>query len=472
MPIIYCVEDDESIRELIVYALNNNNLKAKSFENWSELSKEMEEEIPDLILLDIMLPGDDGYRILDKLRSDFKTKDIPVIMISAKTSEYDKVKGLDMGADDYITKPFGVMELISRINAVLRRSNRRKSSENILSLGSLVLDIDKRIVTVDSREVNLTYKEFELLYYLLLNKDVVLSRNKLMLEVWGTDFEGESRTVIIEPIKLTTQNIESILSGEKVEIPEVYEELKPFIETIELQKKEIEAYIRKLKEAEKIRREFTANVSHELKTPLTSINGFAEMIETGTAKGEDAMKSAAIIRKEGNRLLDLIDSIIKLSQLEDINVEKEFAPLDIYPVGETVLTNLRPKAKEKNISLSLHGSKTVVEANRRMIEDLLYNLIDNAINYNKPGGEVSINIYPKGDWAVIRVSDTGIGIPVEDQSRIFERFYRVDKSRSKKVGGTGLGLSIVKHIVEFHNGKIDLSSKVGEGTTIEVHLPK
>lgn len=156
---------------------------------------------------------------------------------------------------------------------------------------------------------------------------------------------------IIEPIKLTTQNIESILSGEKVEIPEVYEELKPFIETIELQKKEIEAYIRKLKEAEKIRREFTANVSHELKTPLTSINGFAEMIETGTAKGEDAMKSAAIIRKEGNRLLDLIDSIIKLSQLEDINVEKEFAPLDIYPVGETVLTNLRPKAKEKNISL-------------------------------------------------------------------------------------------------------------------------
>ncbi|NLY85740.1 MAG: hypothetical protein GX077_05280 [Tissierellia bacterium] len=277
---------------------------------------------------------------------------------------------------------------------------------------------------------------------------------------------------IIEPIKLTTQNIESILSGEKVEIPEVYEELKPFIETIELQKKEIEAYIRKLKEAEKIRREFTANVSHELKTPLTSINGFAEMIETGTAKGEDAMKSAAIIRKEGNRLLDLIDSIIKLSQLEDINVEKEFAPLDIYPVGETVLTNLRPKAKEKNISLSLHGSKTVVEANRRMIEDLLYNLIDNAINYNKPGGEVSINIYPKGDWAVIRVSDTGIGIPVEDQSRIFERFYRVDKSRSKKVGGTGLGLSIVKHIVEFHNGKIDLSSKVGEGTTIEVHLPK
>lgn len=195
MPIIYCVEDDESIRELIVYALNNNNFKAKGFENWSELSKEMEEEIPDLILLDIMLPGDDGYRILDKLRSDFKTKDIPVIMISAKTSEYDKVKGLDMGADDYITKPFGVMELISRINAVLRRSNRRKSSENILSLGSLVLDIDKRIVTVDSREVNLTYKEFELLYYLLLNKDVVLSRDKLMLEVWGTDFEGESRTV-------------------------------------------------------------------------------------------------------------------------------------------------------------------------------------------------------------------------------------------------------------------------------------
>lgn len=195
MPIIYCIEDDESIRELIVYALNNNDFKAKGFENGAEFFKELDKEVPDLILLDIMLPGDDGYKILDYIRNNFRTKDIPIIMISAKTSEYDKVKGLDMGADDYIAKPFGVMEMISRINAVLRRSSKQKSNENVLSIGNLILDIDKRIVTVDQKEVNLTYKEFELLYYLLQNKYVVLSRDKIMLEVWGTDFEGESRTV-------------------------------------------------------------------------------------------------------------------------------------------------------------------------------------------------------------------------------------------------------------------------------------
>lgn len=195
MPIIYCIEDDESIRELIVYALNNNNFQAKGFEDWSQLSKELEKEKPNLILLDIMLPENDGYAILNNLRNNSKTKDIPIIMVSAKSSEFDKVKGLDMGADDYITKPFGVMELISRVNAVLRRTSRVKKDENILTIGNLSLDLDRRIVTVNNEEVNLTYKEFELLHYLLLNKDMVLSRDKLMLEVWGTDFEGESRTV-------------------------------------------------------------------------------------------------------------------------------------------------------------------------------------------------------------------------------------------------------------------------------------
>jgi len=195
MPTIYCVEDDESIRELIVYALNSNRFEAKGFENSSSLYKAMANSLPDLLLLDIMLPGDDGYKILDTLKKDSNTKDIPVIMVTAKTREYDKVKGLDMGADDYISKPFGVMELISRVNAVLRRSNKSKYNDDLLCIDDLLLDVEKRIVTVNNREINLTFKEFELLYYLLKNKDIVLSRDKLMLEIWGTDFEGESRTV-------------------------------------------------------------------------------------------------------------------------------------------------------------------------------------------------------------------------------------------------------------------------------------
>lgn len=192
---IYCIEDDESIRELVVYALKNNGFDAKGFENGDELFKELETSPPILILLDIMLPGDDGYKILNDIRKNYLTKNIPVIMLTAKSSEYDKVKGLDMGADDYITKPFGVMELISRVNAVLRRSIRLEDKDDIICINNLFLDKKKRIVTVNKKEINLTYKEFELLHYLLLNIDIVLSRDKIMNDVWETDFEGESRTV-------------------------------------------------------------------------------------------------------------------------------------------------------------------------------------------------------------------------------------------------------------------------------------
>lgn len=277
---------------------------------------------------------------------------------------------------------------------------------------------------------------------------------------------------IIQPIKLATQNIESILSGESMYNPEVYEELKPFIQTIELQKKQIEYSIKKLKRTEEIRRDFTANVSHELKTPLTSINGYAEVIETGIAREEEIIKAASIIKKEGNRLLELIDNIIQLSQLEDLTMEREFTSLDIFSLGKSISNNLIPKAKEKNITLDFTGNTTVINGNKRMIEDLLYNIIDNSIKYNVDNGKVHIHIYSKDKWGIIKIQDTGIGIPGSVQDRVFERFYRVDKSRSKKIGGTGLGLSIVKHIVEYHNGRISLSSTEDKGTTVEVCLPK
>lgn len=194
MPNIYCVEDDKNIRELIVYALNNSDFNAIGFENAEQLYLAIDKSIPDLILLDIMLPGEDGLDILKQLKSQSITEYIPVIMITAKTSEYDKVIGLDMGADDYITKPFGVMELISRVKALLRRVNRDKST-NIISLNNITLNYDKRLVIVDDSPIQLTYKEFELLYYLLKNQNIVLSRDNILNAIWGFDFEGETRTV-------------------------------------------------------------------------------------------------------------------------------------------------------------------------------------------------------------------------------------------------------------------------------------
>ena len=278
--------------------------------------------------------------------------------------------------------------------------------------------------------------------------------------------------IVLSPIKNAADNIESILSGEEVEDVEIYPEIKPFVETINRQKKQIEIVMNNLKEAEKVRREFTANVSHELKTPLTSINGYAEMIANGMVEGEEVKKFAGIIQKEGTRLLTLIESILNLSKLEDESVEKTYKEIDLYETIKDVVHKLKPQAASHKVNLEVDGEITHVKANKRMIEDLVYNLIDNAIKYNVENGNVLVSVKNEENNGLISVKDTGIGIPQEEQDRIFERFYRIDKSRSKKIEGSGLGLSIVKHIVEYHNGSIALESEVGKGTTITIKLPK
>lgn len=191
---IYCVEDDDNIRELVIYTLQSANYEAQGFENADKFYKGMNKRKPDLILLDIMLPDEDGISILKKLKANHDTKKLPVIMLTAKSSEYDKIKGLDLGADDYVSKPFGVMELISRIKAVMRRISGTER-ENILSIGGITLDNEKHTVSVDGEPIVLTYKEFELLFNLMINRDLVMSREKLLDLVWNTGYEGESRTV-------------------------------------------------------------------------------------------------------------------------------------------------------------------------------------------------------------------------------------------------------------------------------------
>ena len=193
---IYYVEDDTSIRELVLYALKTAEFQVMGFENAASFYKRMKEQQPDLILLDIMLPDEDGVSILKKLKSRPDTENIPIIMMTAKSSEYDKVLGLDSGADDYITKPFGVMELISRVKAVIRRSDRSKGSAGeVLKIGELVLDEQKHEVYARGQAVSLTFKEFELLSYLMKNRGLVLSRDKILYTIWNYEYEGESRTV-------------------------------------------------------------------------------------------------------------------------------------------------------------------------------------------------------------------------------------------------------------------------------------
>ena len=191
---IYCVEDDKSIRDLIVYALGSGGFEAHGMCDGKELFQALSKEIPDLILLDIMLPGEDGISILKRLRASGRTKSVPVIMLTAKSAEYDKVLGLDSGADDYITKPFGVMEPIARVKAVLRRIGPKERNPQ-LTVGDVTINVDKHQVLANGKEITLTLKEFELLRYLMENVGLVLTRDKVLETVWGYEYEGETRTV-------------------------------------------------------------------------------------------------------------------------------------------------------------------------------------------------------------------------------------------------------------------------------------
>ncbi len=195
MKLLYCVEDDSGIRELITIALSTADFEIMGFEEKDSFYAQLRKRVPDLILLDLMLPKTDGMTILKELKRDEDYADIPVIILTAKSMELDKVKGLEAGADDFITKPFGILELLARVKAVLRRSGKKDTAEGILEYNGLSLDYNKRTVFYKGTSVVLTYKEFELLHYLMLNKGIVLSRDKMLSEIWGFDYEGETRTV-------------------------------------------------------------------------------------------------------------------------------------------------------------------------------------------------------------------------------------------------------------------------------------
>ena len=262
---------------------------------------------------------------------------------------------------------------------------------------------------------------------------------------------------LIAPIEQMAGNMDEF-SGTPV-----YKELVPFLTTIRMQHENI-------LEAAKVRQDFTANVSHELKTPLTAISGYAELIENKMVEGEQLEHFAKEIRHNAERLLSLINDIINLSELDRTEDQIQFENLDLCEVVENCSDTLRMNAQQKNLKFSFEGEPCMIRANRDLINELVTNLGENAIRYNRENGSVDIRVCSENGRPVLLVSDTGIGIPKEHQDRIFERFYRVDKSRSKQTGGTGLGLAIVKHIVAIHDASLTLESEEEKGTTIRVEF--
>ena len=256
---------------------------------------------------------------------------------------------------------------------------------------------------------------------------------------------------------------------------DIYEELRPLVQRISGQDRQLQQKVDELKvehaRQDAMRREFTANVSHELKTPLTSISGYAELIQGGVVKPEDVPRFAGTIYSEAQRLIVLVNDIIRLSRLEDQDVRQEQQTIDLLELCRETASYLEAAAQTRQVQLQVQGQSMTIHGVYQIAEEIVYNLCDNAIKYNKQGGTVTVTVSARGNRPVVEVRDTGIGIPQQELGRVFERFYRVDKSHSKELGGTGLGLSIVKHGANYLNAELEIESEEQVGTAIRVIFP-
>ena len=332
-----------------------------------------------------------------------------------------------------------------------RKQNELEAIVGHLEEGMILLDKSCKVITANQAALRLLDARASNIAGLDL---LMLSRNLVLAEAVQEAMDGRSATRKTEPHGKTIQ-IQAAAVGQQDEMSGVAVVLFDITQS---------------EQAEQRRREFTANVSHELKTPLQSISGYSELLMRGMARQEDIQPFAQRIYGETQRLIQLVQDIINLSQLDE-GSSYQWQQANLFAIAAEVTGSLEHFAEEKQVRLTLEGSDTMLRGVPELLRGIVYNLTDNAIKYNHPGGSVTVTVSRQKDGAVLTVNDTGIGIPEGEQDRIFERFYRVDKSRSKEVGGTGLGLSIVKHAAFLHKAAIDVTSQLGAGTTIQVRFP-
>lgn len=343
-------------------------------------------------------------------------------------------------------------------------------------------EIDQQIA-----ELTRSRKEFSLItenmsegFIIIDSRTEVLSYNTAALKILGSDFTGSSRSVLVlNRSEAFRSAVEDALAGKRSETDlTLSEKIYQVIATPAFTGSSVTGAVMIIlditeKEArEELRREFTSNVSHELKTPLTTIYGISDMLVGGIVKPEDIPDFAKNIRDEAGRMITLIQDILKLSQLDENTFSDQRERVDLYELAQSAAERLRPQADEKHVTISVTGERSEFTGIATVLEEMIYNLLDNAVKYNKQGGRADVDVRSSGGDIVVTVSDTGIGVPADSIDRIFERFYRADKSHSRKIGGTGLGLSIVKHGVSLHGGSITVKSSEGSGTTFTMALPK
>lgn len=371
-------------------------------------------------------------------------------------------------------------------NIDLRNPDISESYGEIAPLLHRISDQNKEI---DRRMEELTRsrKEFALItenmsegFMIIDSRTEVLSYNKAALTILGADFSGGSRSVLVLNRSEGFRNaVSSALAGKRCEVSlTLSEKIYQFIATPVFTGEAVTGAvmiildITEKESREELRREFTSNVSHELKTPLTSIYGISDMLAEGMIKPEDISGFARNIRDEAGRMITLIEDIIKLSQLDENSFTDHAEKVDLLTLAQLSADRLSALAEQKHVTITVTGERTEMTGIASVLEEIVYDLLDNAVKYNVQGGRAYVEVKSNGDNAVLTFSDTGIGIPPDSIDRIFERFYRADKSHSRKIGGTGLGLSIVKHGVSLHGGTITVKSTEGCGTVFTLTLPK
>ena len=386
----------------------------------------------------------------------------------------------------------GVAAIVARVVVKTINSIDLKNpdiGESYSEIAPLLHRISEQNHEIDQQIAELTRsrKEFSLItenmsegFIIIDSRTEVLSYNTAALKILGSDFTGSSRSVLVlNRSEAFRSAVEDALAGKRSETDlTLSEKIYQVIATPAFTGSSVTGAVMIIlditeKEArEELRREFTSNVSHELKTPLTTIYGISDMLVGGIVKPEDIPGFAKNIRDEAGRMITLIQDILKLSQLDENTFSDQRERVDLYELAQSAAERLRPQADEKHVTISVTGERSEFTGIATVLEEMIYNLLDNAVKYNKQGGRADVDVRSSGGDIVVTVSDTGIGVPADSIDRIFERFYRADKSHSRKIGGTGLGLSIVKHGVSLHGGSITVKSSEGSGTTFTMALPK
>lgn len=504
---ILIVDDEEDILELIQYNLTKEGYATLTALTGEQAIQAAAKAKPDLMVLDLMLPGMDGLEVTRYLKNSEKTRDIPIVMLTAKGEEADIVAGLELGASDYIAKPFSPKVLIARIRAVLRRGREKTDAADTMinEQGDMIIDKARHVVTIQGRALDLTLSdreaknrssELEAVHasmhegVIALGKDErIITMNRAAAKI--LDFPGlkpEGRYVLeiarnvefqqfLENALATHEPVEQeiVITRNRVQVLHIHSSVLYDTNRKRMGTLIIFHDITRLKTLETMQKDFAANVSHELKTPLTTIKGFIETVQQilHTKPPQESEKFLKIIEKNVNRMIDLINDLLALSRLERLQgTTVQFESQNISSLIGSAVTTLSQALLQKNITVNIACDQDLsAEVDPVLLQQAVINLVDNAVKYSFQGQSIDIEVTTQKDCLNIVVRDKGSGIAKEHQSKIFNRFYRVDKARSRHEGGTGLGLAIVKHIVQYHNGDITVQSRNNKGARFQITLP-